>query len=130
MKQELHKQRILHADETPYRVIDARNEKTHFWVYLSGKTDRYPIILYQHKLSRKHELPQQFLKDFIGYLHSDVYTAYGKLQNVKNAYCWAHVRRKFHEAIGSQPSTYSHTLTGKKYCNLLFKEEKNWLTGM
>ncbi|MFR3734001.1 MAG: IS66 family transposase [Enterococcus sp.] len=36
----------------------------------------------------------------------------------------AHVRRKFHEAIGSQPSKYSHALTGEKYCNLLFKEYK------
>ena len=124
LKQELQKQRVLHADETPYRVIDARNEKTHFWVYLSGKSEKYPIILYQHELSRKHELPQQFLRDFTGYLHSDGYTAYGKLGDVKNAYCWAHVRRKFHEAIGSQPSKYSHALTGEKYCNLLFKEER------
>ncbi|MFR3734002.1 MAG: IS66 family transposase [Enterococcus sp.] len=34
---------------------------------------------HQHELSRKHEL-QKFLKEFTGYLHSDGYTAYGKLQ--------------------------------------------------
>lgn len=124
LKQEIQQQRVLHADETPYRVIDARNEHTHFWVYLSGKSEKYPIILYQHELSRKHELPQKFLKEFTGYLHSDGYTAYGKLQAVKNSYCWAHVRRKFHEAIGSQPSKYSHALIGETYCNLLFKEER------
>ncbi|WP_430748905.1 IS66 family transposase [Candidatus Enterococcus moelleringii] len=124
LKQELQKQTVLHVDETPYRVIDAKNESTYYWVYLSGKSEKHPIVLYQHELSRKHELPQEFLKDFTGYLHSDGYKAYGKLPAVQNSYCWAHVRRKFHEAIGSQPAKYSHALVGEQYCDRLFKEEK------
>lgn len=46
------------------------------------------------------------------------------MSGIKNVYCWAHVRRKFHEAIGSQPKKYSTALLGERYCDLLFKEEK------
>lgn len=124
LKQELQKQDVLHADETYYRVLDAENKKTHYWVYLSGKAEKHPVTLYQYEPTHKHELPQKFLKEFTGYLHSDGYQAYTKLEAVENVYCWAHVRRKFHEAIGSQPTKYSQALLGVQYCDLIFKEDK------
>lgn len=124
LKETLQEQEVLHADETTYTVLDVPKATTYYWLYTSGKSETHPIVLYQHELSRKHELPQKFLDRFTGYLHSDAYSAYGKISQVKNVYCWAHVRRKFHEAIGSQPQKYSTALMGEHYCDLLFKEEK------
>jgi len=124
LKSELQTQEVLHADETTYNVLDVPKATTYYWLYASGKAEKRPIILYQHELSRKHELPQNFLGDFHGYLHSDAYSAYAKLPMVKNVYCWSHVRRKFHEAIGPQTKNFSTALTGEKYCDLIFKEER------
>lgn len=124
LKETLQNQEVIHASETHYNVSDVPKATTYYWLYASGKAESYPIVLYQHELSRQHEIPQNFLTHFTGYLHSDVYAAYGKMSGIKNVYCWAHVRRKFHEAIGSQPKKYSTALLGERYCDLLFKEEK------
>lgn len=124
LKETLQNQEIIHADETHYNVLDVPKATTYYWLYTSGKAESYPVVLYQHELSRKHEIPQNFLTHFTGYLHSDAYAAYGKMSGIKNVYCWAHVRRKFHEAVGSQPKKYSTALLGERYCDLLFKEEK------
>ncbi|OTO77378.1 hypothetical protein A5865_001254 [Enterococcus sp. 12E11_DIV0728] len=124
LKEELQAQEVLHGDETTYNVLDVPKATTYYWVYTSGKSESYPIVLYQRELSRKHELPRKFLDRFTGYLHSDAYEAYEKIPDVKNVYCWAHVRRKFHDALGSQPQKYSAALTGELYCDLLFKEDK------
>lgn len=124
LKEEIQEQEVLYADETRYNVLDVEKATTYYWVYASGKSEKHPIVLYQHELSRKHELPRKFLDHFTGNLHSDAYEAYEKIPTVKNVYCWAHVRRKFHEAIGSQPKKYSTALTGERYCDLLFKEDK------
>lgn len=124
LKDTLQNQEVIHADETHYNVLDAPKATTYYWLYTSGKAESYPVVLYQHDLSRKYEVPQKFLTHFTGYLHSDAYAAYGKMSGIKNVYCWAHVRRKFHEAIGSQPKKYSTALLGERYCDLLFKEEK------
>ncbi|MGL9728869.1 IS66 family transposase [Enterococcus sp. DIV0756] len=67
---------------------------------------------------------EKYVKKVPGNLNSDAYAAYEKISGIKNVYCWAHVRRKFHEAIGSQPKKYSIALLGERYCDLLFKEEK------
>ena len=53
---------------------------------------------YQYERDRRHGRPQDFLEGFSGYLHSDGYEAYHKLDDVISVGCFAHVRRKFVEA--------------------------------
>lgn len=48
MHQELLAQDIIHADETPYRVLAIKKAKTYYWVYTSGKFAEHQIILYDH----------------------------------------------------------------------------------
>ncbi|WP_262369489.1 IS66 family transposase, partial [Enterococcus faecium] len=62
---------------------------------------------------------------FSGFLHTDGYAAYGKLP-VNNVYCWAHVRRKFFEALGKQPSPKSHAKIGLDFCDKMFRIERTF----
>ncbi|WP_140341603.1 IS66 family transposase, partial [Vibrio parahaemolyticus] len=54
--------------------------------------------------SRRAECVQDFLGGYSGYLLSDGYSAYDKLEDVTQAACMAHVRRKFTDAQKASPS--------------------------
>lgn len=74
------------------------------WLYrTSGDTDK-PIVLFEYQPGRGTKHPIDFLDGFHGYLHTDGYAAYHRLPNVMQAACWACVRRKFDEAVKSQPT--------------------------
>ena len=62
--------------------------------------------------------PEDFLKGFSGYLHSDGYKAYHKLEGVTSIGCFAHIRRKFVEAVEVAPK-------GKASSNLASKAVKD-----
>lgn len=99
MKEALRSQTYLHADETPYRVLESDKSKNYYWVFLSGiyeKGDK--ITLYHFDESRRHQVADDFLEGFHGYLHSDMYGAYLDIENTLHVGCWAHVRRDFHDA--------------------------------
>lgn len=104
--------KVLHADETPVKVmrIDGNKVKggkeTRTWVYrnnpnLSGK----PIVLYEWQPTRKTDHPREFLKSFSGTLVTDGYQVYHTLGNeredIKVAGCWVHARRPFADFIKS-----------------------------
>ena len=56
---------------------------------------------------RKTERAQAHLQGFAGILQVDGYGAYTALarrhQQIRLAFCWAHVRRKFYEQVESSP---------------------------
>jgi len=67
------------------------------------------------------------LKDFKGYVHSDGYSGYNKLSNITRCGCWAHLRRKFVEAIPGKKATdasLTNAEIGRDYCNQLLKIEE------
>ena len=68
------------------------------WLYRTGAFASTPIVLYRYERDRRHGRPKDFLEGFSGYLHSDGYEAYHKLDNVMSVGCFAHDRRKFVEA--------------------------------
>lgn len=103
--------RIIHADETPVKVMRIDNKKivngkqTYMWVYRSRPKDSRPVILYEWQPSRRSDHPREFLKDFSGTVITDGYQVYHKLGNeredLKVAGCWIHARRPFAEFIKS-----------------------------
>ena len=108
----IYKNSVIHADETPVKVmrIDgekiAGGKKTYMWVYRSGLNPRsHPIILYDWQPSRRADHPREFLKDFSGTVLTDGYQVYHTLGNerkdLKIAGCWVHARRPFAEFIKS-----------------------------
>jgi hypothetical protein len=63
------------------------------WLYRSGNDGKPSIILYDYRPSRSGDHPEEYLKGFTGYLHSDGYAGYNKLEAVIRCGCWAHLRR-------------------------------------
>lgn len=130
---ELLKRDVLHADETTLQVLHEPEKKSpvsdcYMWLYrTSGDTDK-PIVLYEYQPGRGSDHPKAFLKGFKGYLHTDGYVGYHNLPDgITVVGCWAHLRRKFDEAVKSLPkgkAKGSSASQGLAYCNLLFGIEQ------
>ena len=131
MREKILKRDYIHADETPVKVIDNKGceskSKHYMWVYVSEDVDS-SIIMYDYQKTRSSVCPTKFLEGFSGYLQTDGYSGYNKIQNVKRYYCLAHIRRKFHEIIVElKPETLkqSRAVIGFNYCEQLYKIEKD-----
>jgi hypothetical protein len=89
-----------------------------------------PFVLYDYQPDRKALRAQTFLQEFKGYLHADGFEGYHKLpDSITVVGCWAHLRRKFDEALKSVPPEAqdgSLALTGKRYCDQLFELERQF----
>ena len=129
---ELVKRDVLHCDETTLQVLHepgkAPESKSYMWLYrTSGDTDK-PVVLYEYQPGRGAKYPEEFLKDFKGYLHTDGYAVYhGLPEGITVVGCWAHLRRKFDDALKSLPkgkAKGSSAYQGLAYCDLLFAIEK------
>jgi transposase len=95
----------LHADDTPVPVLSPGLGKTktgRLWTYV--RDDRPwggaapPAVLFRYSPDRKGEHPRNHLADFQGVLQADGYAGFHHLYEggtIKEAACWAHVRRKF-----------------------------------
>lgn len=98
------KSSYLQVDETTIKVLDRQNKKgrTHlgyFWAYhdpLGGQA------FFSYQPGRGGKYPAAMLTDFKGYLQTDGYAGYQGLaqrEDIVHLACWAHVRRKFEEAL-------------------------------
>ena len=134
LRQELLKRDIICCDETPVQVLKEPGKKpqskSYMWLYRTGTDGAPPIVLYDYKPSRSGKNPADYLKDFHGYLHTDGFAGYEKVEDVTRCCCWAHLRRYFVEAIpdkkaaGAPPTTAE---IGRDYCNKLFEIEKEFV---
>ena len=131
MKAELLKQDILHADETTLQVLNEPGKKaqskSYMWLYRTGRDAPQQLVLFEYRQSRRAEHPEEFLKDYRGYLHADGYIGYYTLPGITVAACWAHARRKYEEALQGtskkNEAEMSNILRGKQYCDSLFAIE-------
>jgi transposase len=98
--------RKLHADDTPMPVLSPGSGKTktgRLWTYV--RDDRpageqtAPAVWFAYSEDRKGEHPRQHLKMFKGALQADAYAGFHHLygDDIYEAACWAHARRKFYE---------------------------------
>lgn len=113
LKSEILKLKVLHADETPHRMLEG--DKTSQW-YLwgfSGPQTSY----FEHHNTRSGDVASDLLKESSClYLSSDVFSSYSKAVRITNearkqqdkapishVYCNAHARRRFREAKDNFP---------------------------
>ncbi|MBB4300595.1 transposase [Rhizobium leguminosarum] len=103
----------IHTDDTPVDVLDPGRGKTktgRVWVYVfdgSGYQSATPAaIAYYYSPDRRGAHPADHLASFSGVMHADGYGGYKKLygNQIIEAACMAHVRRKFHDVIKLKPS--------------------------
>lgn len=99
LHKELLKREVLHADETTVQVLNEPDKKattdSYMWLYRTGNDGKAPIVLYDYQSSRSGENLKNYLAGFEGYLHTDGYNGYEKVQAIKRCGCWAHLRRYF-----------------------------------
>ena len=134
MKQRLCTHQVLHADETTLQVLheDGKpaHSKSYMWLYRTSGEAKRQIVLYDYQRDRKHIHPEDFLKDFSGFLHADGYDGYHKLpERITVVGCWAHLRRKFDEMLQTIPKEKresSDAAKGIAYCDRLFHLEKQF----
>ena len=129
LKEHLLKLSVIHADETPLQVNKepgrTPQQESRIWAYSSSKRANKQIRLFQYEQSRKGACATDFLKGFKGLLVTDGFSGYGLVENVIRAGCWAHLRRKWLQAMPKGATIEnSKAAKGYDYCNRIFEVER------
>lgn len=100
---------LIHMDETVVQVLKEKDKaptsNSYMWVQTGGPPDK-PVVLYDYDPSRSATVPTRLLEGFKGYLMTDGYDGYNAVAStdgIERLACWAHVRRRFVEAVRVQP---------------------------
>ena len=100
---------LIHMDETVVQVLKepakAPTSNSYMWVQSGGPPDK-PVVLFDYDPSRSAQVPTRLLEGFQGYLMTDGYGGYNEIASttgIERLACWAHVRRRFVEAVRVQP---------------------------
>lgn len=79
LKQELLKQRVIHADETTVNVVKSDKVNSYMWLYCTGTDSPNPlnkvpnIVLFDYHNSRTGGCVVDYLSGYSGYLQADGY---------------------------------------------------------
>ena len=91
------------ADETEVQVLKeegkASGSPSRMWVYVSPERSGKAIRYYEYQPDRKGIRAVEFLRGYRGYLVTDGYSGYDQVEGVTRCGCWAHMRRKWREAM-------------------------------
>jgi transposase len=126
---------LIHMDETVVQVLKEKDKaptsNSYMWVQTGGPPDK-PVVLYDYDPSRSASVPTGLLEGYKGYLMTDGYDGYNEVartDGIERLACWAHVRRRFVEAVRVQPkgkrarADEAVSLIGKLY--RIEREHKN-----
>lgn len=132
LQEELLKEKYLHADESPVQVLNEEGRenttKSYMWVYSTSANADRGIRIFKYTPGRTGDYPKDFLEGFTGYLHTDGYTGYNKVENIQRCLCWAHLRRYLKDALPKDMNSEEATLPsqGIAYINKLFEWEREF----
>jgi transposase len=107
MRQRVLLSEILQTDDTHVQVRLPRKKgvlKGHLWVYKGD--DTHPYVVFAFTPNWEGSGPQDFLKEFKGYIQADAFKGYDKLFTDPRRIevgCMAHSRRKWVTAKSSSP---------------------------
>jgi transposase len=128
MKQDLLAGGYVVVDETPIRCNDPdlRDGKTTLgWLWALSHPGG--DVVFEWRLSRRHEEAEWLLGDYRGLLQSDGYEGYAAYvrahPGVEWLGCWAHARRKFHEALAEAPGRAGFVL---RLIGHFYRYEAQW----
>lgn len=118
----------LQADETPVKCHDPdekRGRTTDGWLWVISRPGG--DVVFDWRLTRRHGELTTLLDGYRGILQSDGYAAYPAFveQNpgVTWVGCWAHARRKFHEAQAEAPKAVRVVL---RLIARMYRLERKW----
>jgi transposase len=118
----------LQADETPIKCHDPdekRGTTRQGWLWVISRPQGE--VVFDWRLSRRHDELTSLLDGFRGVLQSDGYEAYPAFAEahpeVTWVGCWAHARRKYHEAQAESPKATRLVL---RLIARLYRWERRW----
>ncbi len=124
MVEDLIRKLVLCADESTTQVLKEKDKNPHstsyLWQYQTSVEDEQRIVVFEYQDTRSGEVAKEFLKEFSGYLVSDKYGGYNKVDGVEHAYCHAHALREFRKAYDLLPK-------GKGYGSLEYEAYHKYL---
>ena len=134
MKADLLKGKVIHADETVVQVLHEKDRKaktqSRMWVYAAPKSAKHANCLFAYCRTRSGDNATKFLGNYAGYVICDGYDGYNKLpaDKVRRCGCWAHVRRKFVDALPNDEKLLagSKAAEGVEWCNRIFMLEREY----
>lgn len=101
--------KALQTDDTPVPLLRGRGttRTAHLWVYL-GDAD-HPYVVFDFTPTHAGDGPKTWLGSYAGYIQADALKQYDPLfdrppPGPTEVGCWAHARRKFHDARASDPA--------------------------
>jgi len=103
----------IQADETPVPVLAPGTGRTatgYLWAYRTMPTSAIQAVSFDFAMSRAKEHPKRVLKAYSGTLQVDGYAGYHDIlskDNVIEAGCWAHARRKYVEVYDATKSPHA-----------------------
>ena len=99
--------KLIHADEAKTQVLNEEGKPStstsYMWVYRSNKHE-VPVVQYDYLSTSSGDCPKEFLKGYSGYLESDTYDGYNKVENVVRCLCNVHALRKFKDSYKLLPN--------------------------
>ena len=131
IRSELLTQSTIHADETVMQVLKEKGKpassESRMWVYSSAKRADIQLRCFEYRESRSGKWAKTFLEGFSGVLITDGYSGYNKVREAERAGCWAHMRRKWLEAMPEGADVKScKAVQGYEFCNRLFELERQF----
>jgi transposase len=114
MAGEVLKSRVVQTDETRVPVQEpgqAKAKSGRLWVYVGDRD--HPFTVYDYRPDKARDGPAAVLKDFTGFLQADAANVFDGLYapgSITEVACWAHARRKFHEARDSDAARSAEAL--------------------
>jgi transposase len=99
-------------DETPVQVMGEPSrkdtQKSYMWLARGGPPGE-PAVVYEYRETRSSQHIQDFIEGFSGFLQTDGYPGYDKVVSgrgdIIHVGCFAHARRKFHDASKASKKT-------------------------
>ena len=127
MKEFVLNSKVVQTDDTPVPVLDPELPHTRtgrIWTYVGDTAHPYTVDDYTPNRSRAG--PDEFLKEFHGYLQADAYSGYDGIyketvRGITEVACMAHARRKYFEA---QSSDIMRSMVAMAYIHLLYDVER------
>jgi len=123
---------VIFADETVVQVLKEPGKtpqsESRMWVYCTGSRCGPPVILFEYQPTRGGEHPKAFLDGAKPgfFLQTDGYAGYNSVKCAIHCGCWAHLRRKFNDAMPKNPPKDNMAFIGLAFCQKLFKLEDGW----
>jgi transposase len=131
MKPDLLSSPKIHTDDTVIPVLEEGRGTTkegRLWGYLGVGP---PCVIYDYSPNRQQVWPENFLKNYKGYLQADAYTGYDKIYaegNIIEVACMAHARRKFFDIVQTNNKISrgkeGAAITALSYIGRLYKIER------